>query len=89
MDPYDVIKIYVPRDGGEYLECYGDRQFKDFHGVLPQIGDHISNTPGWIGEPGNTDGNLFLIVTGRYFMHHEIALICEHRRATPAEFELF
>jgi hypothetical protein len=89
MDEYDLIRLYVPRDGGEYLENYSDRQLKDFHGVVPQIGDHIANLPKWIGEPANTGGNLFLLVIGRFFMPEGIALICEHRQATPAEFELF
>jgi len=89
VDDHDLIKIFVPRDDGEFLENYEDRQLKDFHGIVPQIGDHLTNTPGWIGEHTNTDGNLFLVVTGRFFMPEWIALICEHRRATPAEFELF
>ena len=89
MDEFGLIRLYVPRDNGEYLENYCDRQLKDFHGVVPQIGDTLTNTPAWIGEPTNLSGNLFLVVTGRFFMPEGIALICEHRRATLAEFELF
>ena len=89
MDSHDLIRIFVTRDGGQSLENYEDRQFKDFHGELPQIGDHIAHTPDWVGQPGDTDGNLFFVVTGRFFMSVGIALVCELRAATAEEFELF
>ncbi len=80
--------IFIDR-GGE-LENYQELDLERLGGVVPQIGDEITQSDEWIGRSSELAGNVVWIVKRRVWVREgRVALVCDIRPLKREDYELF